>query len=336
MELRNKLCFDDILLRPEYSCLDSRRSVSLQTNIGKLILTTPIISSPMDSITGRRMLVAMSYVGGIGILTRYINMQDTEELCRQCDDLKWATNNGAQRVGCAIGIKSNTLDKANRLLDVGCDIICLDAAHGDHEKMYEAIRQVSSLRNSYKFTLMAGNICTPKAARAFADVGVDAIKVGIGPGAACTTRQTTGFGYPQLSAIQDAAQAVRNYPDTCVIADGGIRTSGDMVKSLWAGASACMIGYLLSGTNKTPTINGHHVYRGMSSSIASGRTDVAEEGVEVPVIGDGDTEEVLQSYIKSLKSGFAMGGAENIDVLRDRVVAVLVSSLSMAETRSKN
>jgi len=330
-----KLCFDDILLVPEYSTLDSRTTPSLSTKIGNISLSTPIISAPMDSITGKYMLVVMDKLGGLGILTRHIHLPDDEELMLQKQEIKWAKENGAKNVGCAIGIRGQILDKAKELLECGCNVLCIDVAHGDHERVYEAIVDLESLKTKHNFALIAGNICVSRAARTFASLGVDGIKVGIGPGAACTTRLVTGFGYPQLSAVSECARAIeKEFPTTSIIADGGLRTSGDMVKALWGGANACMIGYMLAGTSATPRIDGKKLYRGMSSRAASGRTDIAPEGVEISVGDRGKTEEIVQEYAKGIKSGLAMGGSENIEQLR-KIKYVQVSPLSIPETMSK-
>jgi len=332
-----KLCFNDILLVPHYSRLGSRTSPSTATKIGSVNLKIPLISAAMDSITGKYMLVVMDKMGGLGILTRHINLDDRAELDRQMEEIVWARDQGAKNVGCAIGIRGDVAHKVQMLVGVGCNVICIDVAHGDHVKMYEAIDSLSRVREKYPFTLMAGNVCTPEAARKFALHGVDAIKVGIGPGAACTTRIVTGFGVPQFSAIQDTCEAVRTDPNSdvrkvAIIADGGLRTSGDMVKSLWAGADACMIGYMLAGTRATPRIGDKRMYRGMSSRAASGRPDIAPEGVEMEMEDKGRTEKVIEDYVKGIKSGLAMGGAMNFVDLRENVDYVLVSPLSIEET----
>jgi len=332
-----KLCFNDILLVPQYSKLDSRTVPDVSTHLGKLELRSPLISAPMDSITGKYMLVVMDKIGGLGILSRHINLDPDEEMGRQIREIHWARNQGANNIGCAIGIKGDVGQKAQLLLNAGCNVICLDVAHGDHEKMYEAIKILVGLKDHHHFIIMAGNVCTPEATRKFADHGVDAIKVGIGPGAACTTRLVTGFGYPQLAAIQEAYQSLEaGYGGISIIADGGLRTSGDMVKALWAGADACMIGYMLAGTNATPRIDGRKMYRGMSSRAVSGRPDIAPEGVEIEMGDRGQTEEVVGEYIKGIRSGLAMGGAENLDQLRSAVKYVVVSPLSLSETMPKD
>lgn len=331
-----KLCFNDILLVPEYSSLDSRTTPSTATCLGGLHLEVPLISAPMDSITGKYMLLVMSHLGGIGILTRHINLPDDEELAMQMREIKWAYDHGATNIGCAIGVKGDVEKKTRSLIGIGCNVICLDVAHGDHEKVYEAITILLGIQDNHKFVIMAGNVCTPGAVNRFADHGVNAIKVGIGPGAACTTRLVTGFGYPQLSAIQEAYKSLGGrHKDVSIVADGGLRTSGDMVKSLWAGADACMIGYMLAGTNATPLIDGKKIYRGMSSRAASGRPDIAPEGIEIEMGDMGQTEEVVMEYIKGIRSGLAMGGAINFKELRRNVDYVVVSPLSMEETLPK-
>lgn len=331
-----KLCFNDILLVPEYSTLDSRTTPSTATNLGEMSLEAPLISAPMDSITGKYMLVIMDKLGGLGILTRHISLPDKEELAMQIREIEWALDQGATNVGCAIGVRGDVDRKAESLLIAGCNVICLDVAHGDHEKMYEAIKILVLLQDNYNFVVMAGNVCTPEAVKKFADHGVNAIKVGIGPGAACTTRIITGFGYPQMSAIMECSAHIKEeYPNVSIIADGGIRNSGDMVKSLWGGANACMIGYMLAGTNATPRIDGKKVYRGMSSRAVSGRPDIAPEGIEIEVGDRGQTKEVVIDCIKGIRSGLAMGGAPNLKELRSRVTHVVVSPLSMEETLPK-
>jgi IMP dehydrogenase len=323
-----KLCFNDILLVPHYSTLGSRTAPSTATKIGSVKLKIPLISAAMDSITGKYMLVVMDKMGGLGILTRHINLEDREELDTQMKEVKWAKDQGAKNVGCAVGLKGEVAYKVQMLVNVGCNVICIDVAHGDHEKMYETIDSLSRLREKYQFTLMAGNVCTPQAVTKFAEHGVDAIKVGIGPGAACTTRIITGFGVPQFSAIQEADEArqeiniiiqgIHKRDGVSIIADGGLRTSGDMVKALWAGADACMIGYMLAGTNATPRIEGKRKYRGMSSRAASGRPDIAPEGIEINMEDKGKTENVIEEYVKGIKSGLAMGGATNFKELLPR------------------
>ncbi len=320
------LCFDDILLTPCYSELESRSIPDISMELGHIKLDAPILSSPMDSITGAEMLIAMAQSGGLGILSRFFRIED--EVGYQLECIKPAIEQG-YNVGCAIGIKNNPKEHAHRLLDAGCSIICLDAAHGDHKKMYEAINQLCSLKHNYHFSIMAGNVCTRAATTRFVDAGVDIIKVGIGPGAACTTRRVTGFGMPQLTAVLQCADEAngRSY----IIADGGLRHTGDMMKALWAGADACMTGYMLAGTSATPDIDGNKSYRGMSSRSAHQRTDIAAEGIDIKVHYQGKTQRRLEEYTHGLQSGLAMAGARNIAELREAEF-VKVSVFTMEES----
>ncbi|KKL60891.1 hypothetical protein LCGC14_2200810 [marine sediment metagenome] len=350
--MKEELCFDDILLLPRYSELGSRTTPDISTMIGGIVkLKLPLMSAAMDSITGERMLIAMDKAGGVGILSRYINMEHDTEVHKQVLKIKGARSAGASNVGCAIGIKDNPTETAARLLAAGCNIICIDVAHADHSKVYEATRQIARLRDKHEFVLMVGNVCTGIAATRLVEAGANCIKVGIGPGAACTTRIVTGFGRPQLFAIQECVDTVKHLESACttsirmisylnghrnisIIADGGLKTSGDIIKSLWGGASACMMGYMLAGTNCTPDIEGQRVYRGMSSRSASGRSDIAPEGVEFPVAYKGTTEEKLREYQQGIKSGLAMAGAMNIEELRE-CECVKVSPLCILENHPR-
>ena len=347
------LCFDDILLVPQYSTLESRKQPNISTTLGHLTFPLPIVSAPMDSITGPEMLIKMAEAGGLGILTRFLDDQQLKLLCgfhgldviaesllhvKLIHDARLHLDHLAEywpdkpsdklSVGCAIGVKNGVEEHSNVVLDAGCDVICLDVAHGDHKKMYEAIERVVKLKDKYEFSLMAGNVCTAEATIRFADAGVDIVKVGIGPGAACTTRRVTGFGMPQLSAILHCSQAC---PDVDIIADGGLRTTGDMVKALWAGADACMVGFMLAGTDACPDIDGGKKYRGMASRAVSGRKDIAPEGIDVPMEYKGKTEDKLLDYEQGLKSGLAMGGAETIRDLR-KVKCVRAGPLALTES----
>lgn len=330
------LCFDDIMLIPGYSELESRNSPNISVSFGHLKLELPIISSPMDTITGHKMLVTMDKMGGIGILTRFINAEN--ELHLQIHEIKKAKSDKEQyaqtkemKIGCAIGIRGNVKERSKKLIEEGCDIICFDVAHGDHKKMYEAIDSVNQLKDSYTFSLMAGNICTMEATKRYVNAGVDIAKIGIGPGAACTTRRVTGFGSPQLFAILQCSYVANKYSNMQIIADGGLRNTGDIVKSLWAGADCCMLGFMLAGTSDSPDIDGKKAYRGMSSRTVHGRKDIASEGIDINIAYRGLTEEKLLEYKAGIKSGLAMYGAEDIQKLR-KSECVRVSPMTMKES----
>ncbi len=334
LSMKYELCFDDILLLPRYSELDSRKSPETDVLLGGIVkLKSPLVSAAMDSITGKEMLVAMDKAGGVGILSRYINLDHELELLEQVINVNWAIRQGARNVGCAIGVRQDVYATASTLLDTGCNVICIDVAHADHTKVYEAVSALDKLRGRHSFVSMVGNVCTGLATKRLAECGANSIKVGIGPGAACTTRLVTGFGRPQLSAIQDCVGAVAD-TNVSIIADGGLRTTGDIIKALWGGASACMMGYMLAGTDCAPDIEGNKIYRGMSSRSASGRSDIAPEGVEFSIKYHGSTKDKLNEYNQGIKSGLAMAGASNIQELRE-CECVKVSPSCIVENHPK-
>jgi IMP dehydrogenase len=260
------------------------------------------------------------------------------------------------RVGAAIGVQSKDLDRAGALLDAGADALVLDIAHGhaDH-----CIHMVQKLRTNYpKAQIIAGNVASRDGARELAEVGADAIKVGIGPGSICTTRIVTGFGVPQLSAIIDSVAGLREAGlETPVIADGGIRTSGDMVKALAAGASTVMIGSLFAGCEEAPGSpvirDGQKVkvVRGMASlgaaisrkerekapedESAESQEDwdkVVPEGVEAVVPYRGHVREILYQMVGGLRSGLSYGGARTIRELQENAEFIQITPAGIRES----
>jgi len=269
---------------------------------------------------------------------------------------------GRLRVGAAIGVKPEDRDRAAALLEAGADVLVLDIAHGhaDH-----CIDIVTSLRREFPAAqIIAGNVATREGARDLAEAGADAIKVGIGPGSICTTRIVTGFGVPQLTAIADSVQGIRDAGvDIPVIADGGIQKSGDIVKALAAGADTVMIGGLFAGCEEgpgSPVIRGGQkvkVVRGMASLGASmgrkaaengaaitGADESAEsqeewdkvvpEGVEAVVPYRGNVHEVVYQLVGGLRSGLSYGGACTIAELQEKAEFIEISQAGVHESRS--
>ena len=264
---------------------------------------------------------------------------------------------GRLRVGAAIGVRSEDLERAGLLLEAGADCLVLDIAHGhaDH-----SIAMIAALRRDYpQAQIIAGNVATRDGARELAEAGADGIKVGIGPGSICTTRIVTGYGVPQLTAIADSVAGVRDSGrDVPVIADGGIKTSGDMVKALAAGADTVMIGSLFAGCEEAPGApvirNGtkFKVVRGMASlGAAMGRkaaeTGTAEsaetqeewdkvvpEGVEAVVPYRGNVDELVYQMVGGLRSGLSYGGARTIAELQETAEFMEISPAGLRESHS--
>ena len=253
---------------------------------------------------------------------------------------------GRLLVGAAIGVKDDTIERATALIAAGVDVLVIDIAHGHSELAITVLKQLKS-----KFPnvdVIAGNVATVQGTRELIEAGADGIKVGIGPGSICTTRITTGSGYPQLSAVMNCAQEADRY-GVPVIADGGIKYSGDITKAIAAGASTVMLGSLLAGTDESPGIpfvkNGkkYKVVRGMASFGANlGRTskanekrnvnDFVPEGVEALTPYKGSVVECVQQLLGGLYSGMSYCGVTSIDQLRGNGVFVEITSSGIRES----
>ncbi len=464
------LTYDDVLLIPQYSDVPSRRKLSTQTKLtAKLTLQAPIVSANMDTVTEKEMAIAMAREGGIGIIHRFMSIDDqvkqiarvkkaesfvvtnpitlkvsntvgdmkriveetytggilildeeekvvgivtTRDLLFEEDKRKPVSeimtrdvvtapretsleeaekilhkhrveklplvdsdgklaglitmkdimkiaefpqatkdSRGRLAVGAAVGVKSSELKRVERLLEAGADCIVVDIAHGDSKLEVEIIQ---TIRKNFSSTqIIGGNVATAEGTQRLIDAGVDAVKVGVGPGSICITRIVAGAGVPQLTAVIDCVAVARpqNIP---IIADGGIRTSGDIVKALAAGASTVMIGSLLAGTDESPgllmTRKGHRykVSRGMASLQASvarkvreGEGDITQEeiedyvseGVEAAVPYRGSVREMLAQLIGGLQSGMSYTNAHTVDELYEKAVFVRMTEVGLTESK---
>lgn len=328
------LTFDDVLITPARSDIRSRRDPQLTSKLTKNIqIETPIISANMDTITEFDMALAMHRLGGMGILHRFIT---TEEQSSQARRLKEA---GVKNISASVGVGEEFKTRAQSLIDVGVNIITIDIAHGHSVQMMETMKW---LKDKYPhIDIIAGNLATPDAARDLIEAGADAIKVGIGPGSMCTTRIITGCGVPQLTAVALAAEVADSF-GVPVIADGGIRTSGDMVKAFAAGASIVMLGSMLSGTIETPgeIKNGRKQYRGMASRSAqdSWRGGVPEgmapEGESTQVSVKGHVKDVILEVTGGIRSGMSYINASTIAEIRDKALFMEMSAAGVSESRA--
>lgn len=238
--LRIGLAFDDVLLVPRRSGIRSRQDVSLTTQLSRRVtLALPVVAANMDTVCEAAMAVAVARVGGIGMIHRFLPIESQADMVSEVKALGLA-------VGAAVGTSEDSRQRAKALVNAGVDALVLDIAHGHAE---HAIDELRSLKRSFgaDVDLIAGNVATRRGAEDLIDAGADAIKVGVGPGGVCTTRLVAGVGVPQLTAINDCAGL--GIP---VIADGGIRRSGDIAKALAAGASTVMIGSMFAGTDESP------------------------------------------------------------------------------------
>ncbi|HEV2727693.1 MAG TPA: IMP dehydrogenase, partial [Solirubrobacterales bacterium] len=256
---------------------------------------------------------------------------------------------GRLRVAAAASVGDAALERAERLVDAGVDLIVIDTAHGHSAGVLETVRRVKRLSNSVQ--VIAGNVATADGARALIDAGADSVKVGIGPGSICTTRVVAGVGMPQLSAVMETVEAAAKL-DVPVIADGGIKYSGDLAKALAAGAEAVMIGSLLAGTEESPGEvflyqgRSYKGYRGMGSlgAMARGSADryfqqdvkdslkLVPEGVEGQVPYKGPAASVLHQLVGGLRAAMGYVGARNLGELRDKAEFVRITNAGLRES----
>jgi IMP dehydrogenase len=468
------LTFDDVLLVPQRSAIRSRKDVSTAAwLVPGIRLSIPIVSANMDTVTETRMAVAMAQLGGMGILHRFMTMEQQADCVRRVkrsesmivespltispdasleqarqrmtevdvgglvvvdgenhllgmvttrdvllapqgdvplsqvmtprerlviasqdetmedarrklyehrieklplvdEDGRLAglitaqdivkiyqhpnatkDSRGRLRVGAAVGVRADDMERATRCVEAGTDVLVVDIAHGHSEHV---INMVRSLKQRFPNTpVIAGNVATAQGVRDLAEAGADAVKVGVGSGSICTTRIVTGFGVPQLSAISDCAGAGREF-NVPIIADGGIRNSGDLTKALAAGASTIMAGNLLAGTDESPGApvirNGrrYKIMRGMASLTANierrmlekGELEIEEwgevvpEGVEAIVPDKGAVADILYQLVGGLRSGLSYAGACSIEELWQRAEFIRITPSGVQESHPHN
>ena len=331
---KQTITFGDVLLEPQYSDITSRKEVSLKTPLDSVLyLDIPIIASPMDTVSEWEMASAMSKQGGMAIIHRYNSIEEqVEQVKKTLRDCKSAL------VGAAVGVSGDFVERAYECYEAGADVICIDVAHGDHSLMKEALRLLDDQLGGTAH-VMAGNVATLDGFNRLADWGADSIRVGVGGGAICTTRIQTGHGIPTLQSVIECAKSDR---DAILVADGGIKNSGDIVKALAAGADVVMLGSLLAGTNETPSETFRDrdgrcfkTYRGMASAEAQkawrGKAS-SLEGVSTTVPCKGSVENVLEELLTGVRSGLSYSGARDIPELRNKAKFVLQTHAASLES----
>jgi len=333
------ITFDDVLLMPQHSTIKSRQDVdlvSLVTNEDQFEI--PIIAANMDTVTGYEMALAMHELGGLGIVHRFMSPEEQAGIIRSLYSA------GVGSPAAAIGVNSMKNGRLKKLVGSGAEIICIDVAHSDHTLVYDILDEIRNEYDRLPFSIIVGNIATYGAATRLLTVYGDmigALKVGIGPGSLCSTRIVTGHGVPQITAIDSVRKAIDSLnSDVKLIADGGIRNSGDIVKALAAGADSVMIGGLLAGCDETPgniiTVNERRckVYRGMASYDAMadiGKNTKAAEGFSAVVSCKGPVKPIVEDLISGIRSGCSYSGARDLNQLRKNAQFIKVSPATVAE-----
>jgi IMP dehydrogenase len=307
-----KYSFKDVFIIPQYSEVTSRSVVDTSYKLGnEYTLDTPVISANMDSITGPEMAIALWKAGAVGALHRF--WTPMENVAAYYAVTKTAAN-------CFVSIGVNDRYRAMDLYNAGARYFIVDIAHGHSSQMKETLLWLK--KGLHDIYVVAGNVATPEGVTDLQDWGANAIKIGIGPGAACLTKNVTGVTYPQFSAIQECA-AVAKVP---LIADGGCTEIGDIAKALGAGASMVMLGRMFAACKETPSIviNGQKVYRGMASRDAMKiiRTDnlPTPEGASLFISDTPTTATEVVGEIKGgLQSAFSYSNATNLSDFSSRV-----------------
>ena len=351
------ITFDDVLLVPSYSQVVPNQ-VDLTTWLTKKIkLNIPMMSAGMDTVTEHRMAIAMARQGGIGIIHKNMSIEAQAE---EVDKVKRSENGvmtikyplaakdsqGRLLCGAGVGITANVLDRVAALVAAKVDVIVLDSAHGHSQNVLNCLKMIKEKYPDLQ--VIAGNVATGDATRALIEAGADAVKVGIGPGSICTTRVVAGIGVPQVSAIMDCYSVAKEY-GIPIIADGGIKYSGDITKAIAAGGNVCMMGSMFAGCEESPgeyeLFQGrkYKVYRGMGSIAAmeNGSKDryfqenakkLVPEGVEGRVAYKGSVEDTVFQLLGGLRSGMGYCGAQDIETLKETGRFVKISAASLKES----
>ena len=317
--------FDDVLLAPQYSDIESRSEIDLSRSLGSNSLSIPIISSPMDTVTGLGMASIFGELGGLAITHRY---------CDMVEQSKMTPFSAAAAIG-VTGDYMGRMDFLNK--DAGIVTFCLDVAHGHHVLVERALKSIRD-RWGDGLNIIAGNVATPKAYVDLSDWGADAVRVGIGGGSICSTRIQTGHGVPTFESVLSCS-----YEDGApIIADGGIKTAGDIVKALAAGADFVMLGSMLAGTDQSPgqifqANDGkkYKVYRGMASVEAQEdwRGEARSlEGISTTIPYKGCVVKIIKDLLQNIRSGLSYSGARNITQLQAKSEFVVQSSASQIES----
>lgn len=336
--IREGLTFDDVLLVPQHSTVESRSKVDLSVKLGNLTFKHPIIPANMKTITESAMAFEVCKSGGLAILHRFMPFEEQLDIA-----LSIMKDFGSNGFGLSLGVKDHDYDNALKFINHGVRVFCIDIAHGDSELCVKMVRRLKEADNT--LTIIAGNVATGMGARRLWEAGADVVKVGIGPGSLCTTRVETGNGVPQLTALMDVAQTQnelvelwrtkdvntpkRHFP---FIADGGIKNAGDVVKALCF-ADMVMVGNLFAGCAETPgevlQIDGRCFKNYVGSSTH--KTNYIE-GVSAIVPTKGHFEEILSKLLEGLRSGCSYQGAHSLQELKDNPEFIRITNAGLKES----
>ena len=352
--MKYSLTYDDIQLVPQYSNISSRTKIKLHTLVSRRYgLLNPIVASPMDTVCGLEMAYKMFKLGGVGCIHRFNSIEEQSKIVKELNHRIYSEDWGNQfeewgvmldnwhseiphvPIMAAIGVSESDKQRAKSLVESGCNILLIDVAHGHHENVRKMIEWCKENLDD-KVDIIAGNIATKEAAQELESWGVDGLRVGIGGGSLCTTRVKTGFGVPNVSCLEDIVSVAK----TPVMADGGIRSSGDISKALAIGASSVMLGSLIAGTDEAPgqiveTQKGlYKRYRGSASletKVANGQQTRNVEGESTAIPYKGGVKFIVNGLLDGVKSALSYGGASNLEDFKPPYVVVTNSGINEAK-----
>jgi IMP dehydrogenase len=346
--------YDDIQLVPAYSNIPTRTHINLNTLVSRRYgLINPLVASPMDTVCGEEMAFKMFLMGGVGCVHRFMSIEEQATIIKNLkykiygegfggpfedwgvmyDD--WHAEINQIPIMAAIGVMASDRDRAKKLVENGANILVIDVAHGHHQNVIDMVRWCKDNLEQH-VDIIAGNIATAQAAIDLEEAGADGLRVGIGGGSLCTTRVKTGFGIPNVSCLEEISQVAK----TPIMADGGIRTSGDIAKALAVGASTVMIGSLLAGTEEAPgqiieTTKGlYKRYRGSASletKVVHGQKERNVEGESTTIPYKGGMKFIVNGLLDGVKSALSYAGASNLRQYNPEYVVVTNSGISEAK-----
>lgn len=348
------LTYDDIQLVPQYSDIPSRTQINLHTLVSRRYgLLNPLVASPMDTVCGEEMAFKIFLMGGVGCIHRFMSIEEQSRVVRSLyqriygegfggpfeewgvmyDD--WHSEINLIPIMAAIGVSESDKERAKSLVESGANILVIDVAHGHHKNVVDMVKWCKENLDS-KVDIIAGNISTAQAAIDLEKAGADGLRVGIGGGSLCTTRIKTGFGVPNVSCLEEIIKVAK----TPIMADGGIRTSGDISKALALGASSVMLGSLLAGTEEAPgqiieTPKGlYKRYRGSASletKVVNGQQVRNVEGESTTIPYKGGVKFIVNGLLDGVKSALSYGGARNLEEFKPKYVVVTNSGINEAK-----
>jgi IMP dehydrogenase/GMP reductase len=342
------LCFDDILLVPKHSRVESRSDISIHSKLGNpnnpeawIHLDIPVMTAPMEFINSNEMIEAVVSAGGMAFINKY---QDDEKRFLQLSLLP-ENIKSSNRVGFGIdSYEAVDVDFINNALSCGVKTFVVDTALGHLQKVIDVIKTLRSLVPN-NVHIMTGNVSSYEAYKDLMDAGADSVRVGIGGGAACTTRVVTGFGVPVLGSIMDVYENIKEDSVNGLISDGGIKENGDIVKALAAGASAIMMGSRFAGHDECERQDdGKFLFRGLASasiklSLINGEMPDENlhhiEGVSGYVNGKGKVKNMLSQICDNIRSGMSYCGSKDLHSFKKDCRFIVVSSESLKESRSR-